>query len=184
MRRRLLAAALAVVPCASLLSGCGGVLEPPVSQAVEDLEPVVCSIARAAEEQANYEAAAALRTAGRRFRGDARDDLSDRMNRTRIFVSRVADLGRSERILRGLSTEIESEQALLDAAMTDLAAAKALMTYAREHAPGDPGAPPPPAEPPAALQAAIDASSDEAKEILGSCPTVIDLRNRSRAYRG
>ena len=186
MPRRLGTAALVLAVCAGVIAGCGGRLPSIAGDVAAELNQVKCALERAEAEHANYEAAASFRRSGRRFTGNERDDLSVEFNRVRIFGARIGDLNRMERIIARLEADEPSddELALINAASSDVAAAKTLMAHDRDNPPGAPNAPRPPAAIPGALKAVVEASEEDVKESIGTCTPPPDQRVRIRSYQG
>jgi hypothetical protein len=175
--RRLCAPALAAG--ALFLSACGGVLGPTVSPVIEELPDIACTVAAVAADDQNYTSA----ITGDTFTGEPEDDFSVEASRTRIFNEHLASLDEAAATLDGLEPADDLEKELVQAAQDDVQAARTLATNDGKYAPGDPNAPLPEVFP-TSLDEAVEQSSQDIKDVFGTCTLPADVLRRQRAYGG
>jgi hypothetical protein len=146
---------------------------------VQQLPDVACAVAAVAADDQNYTSA----ITGDSFRGQPEDDFGVAESRKRIFAAHLSALDKATKALSGLRPADELEEQLVQAAKDDVEAARTLATNDRDYAPGDPTAPIPEVFP-TSLDEAVEQSSQDIKDVFGTCVLPADVVRRQKAYGG
>jgi hypothetical protein len=173
-----------VAGAAFVVSGCGGVLGPKVSDTVKALVPVSCAINNANIDNNSYTQAASDALQGFPYDGDKADDLTVPANRKRIFTQRQAELAKAQTTVDGLKPEGAFEKSLVAAARQDLRALEPAIAFDLRYSPTDLNAPTAPDVPPNELSNAIEGSSAEVTKAFNACKLPADVARRQTAYGG
>lgn len=175
--------ASALVAGATLaVSGCGGVLGAKSldQELTTKLGQVGCTIAKAADEDANYTAATGL--AKGTFKGKPADDLSNTARRKLIFSERLSEIAGAAATVAALRPVTPTEEALVAAAKANLTDLKALLTFDQTHSPLDDSAELPDGSG-GQLEAAVQEQlRPDEQGPFKACEKPADLVRRSAAY--